>query len=191
MNQEEMTNENVDISSEENKTEEVLTEKEKTKKQTKSKEAKLKEEIESLKNELAKNKEDFLRARADLENTKKRLNDEAILNRKYASMKLVESLINPVDMLIKASSMNPLNEEMKNFLIGFNMIANQITEAMKADGLSEIVTKAGDSFDANVHHAMATEKKDGVEPNLILEVLQTGYKYKNRLIRPAMVKVSE
>lgn len=151
---------------------------------------KLKAEIENLKNENLKMRDEYLRARADMENTKRRLNDEAITNRKYASMKLVESLVNPVDMLVKVCAVEQENPELNNFLIGFKMISNQIVDVLQSDGLKEIEA-LNKEFDPNVHHAIAKEHVDGVEPNMVIEVLQVGYKYKDRLLRPAMVKVSE
>lgn len=151
---------------------------------------KLKAEIENLKNENLKMRDEYLRARADMENTKRRLNDEAITNRKYASMKLVESLVNPVDMLVKVCAVEQENQELNNFLIGFKMISNQIVDVLQSDGLKEIEA-LNKEFDPNVHHAIAKEHVDGVEPNMVIEVLQVGYKYKDRLLRPAMVKVSE
>lgn len=170
------------------------TEAKATKKEVKSKHKieieKLNAEIEALKNENLKIRDDYLRARADMENTKRRLNDEAIQNRKYASMKLVEALVNPVDMLVKVCSAEQTNPELNNFLIGFKMISNQIVDILQGDGLKEIEA-LGKEFDPNIHHAISKEHKEGVEPNMVIEVLQVGYKYKDRLVRPAMVKVSE
>ena len=170
------------------------TEAKATKKEVKSKHRleieKLNAEIEALKNENLKIRDDYLRARADMENTKRRLNDEAIQNRKYASMKLVEALVNPVDMLVKVCSAEQTNPELNNFLIGFKMISNQIVDILQGDGLKEI-DALGKEFDPNIHHAISKEHKEGVEPNMVIEVLQVGYKYKDRLVRPAMVKVSE
>lgn len=170
------------------------TEAKATKKEVKSKHKleieKLNAEIEALKNENLKIRDDYLRARADMENTKRRLNDEAIQNRKYASMKLVEALVNPVDMLVKVCSAEQTNPELNNFLIGFKMISNQIVDILQGDGLKEI-DALGKEFDPNIHHAISKERKEGVEPNMVIEVLQVGYKYKDRLVRPAMVKVSE
>lgn len=169
---------------------EVKNSKKEASSKRKSEIEKLKVEIENLKNENLKIRDEYLRARADMENTKKRLNDEAILNRKYASMKLVESLVTPVDMLVKVCSSEQTNPELNNFLIGFKMISNQLVDVLQADGLKEIEA-LNKEFDPNVHHAVEKEHVDGVEPNMVLEVLQVGYKYKDRLLRPAMVKVSE
>ena len=82
------------------------------------------------------------------------------------------------------------NEVLKNFLIGFKMINSQLFEILKNDGVSEIKAK-GLAFDPAVHQAVSTEKQEGVEKGIVLEELQKGYKYKDRVIRPSMVKVSE
>ena len=162
-----------------------------TKKKTKKDEvAKLKEEIEKLKNDNLKLKEDYLRCLADMENTKRRLNEDALKQKKYASQGLIESLVTPVDMLDKVSSMETESTELQNFLVGFKMISKQLIDILEADGLKEIDAK-GKVFDANFHHAIEKEHVDGVEPNIVLEVKQAGYMYKDRLLTPAMVKVSE
>lgn len=151
----------------------------------------LEAQLEKLKADTKKDREAYLLAKADLENVRKRVEENAIIDRKYAAMGLVSDLIVPVDMLVKASSMETEDPQMKNFLIGFQMIANQISTILKNDGLTEIEALKGKSFDHNIHQAISKEHVDGVEPGQILEVLQTGYKYKDRLIKPAMVKVSE
>ena len=106
-----------------------------TKKKTKKDEvAKLKEEIEKLKNDNLKLKEDYLRCLADMENTKRRLNEDALKQKKYASQGLVESLVTPVDMLDKVSSMETESTELQNFLVGFKMISKQLIDILEADG---------------------------------------------------------
>ena len=159
-----------------------------TKKEVKNK---LKEENQKLQAEIDELKNQLLRNRADLENFKKHMKEEAIKDRKYASMNLVDSIITPVDYLFKACEYQSASVEMNNFLIGFKMIANQIKEVLEGDGLQEISAEIGSEFDPTVHHAMETEKVEGSEPNKILAVLTKGYKYKDRILKPAMVKVSE
>ena len=178
-----------EVVTEENNTEEVKTEEtSKPKKETRNKykeeNIKLKAEIESLKN-------DLLRNRADLENFKKRMKEEAIKDRKYASMNLVDSIVTPVDYLLKACEYQSTSPEMNNFLIGFKMIASQLTDVLINDGLKVIDVKIGDEFDPAIHHAVAAEKHEEMESNKVLEVVSKGYSYKERIIKPAMVKVSE
>ncbi len=93
-------------------------------------------------------------------------------------------------MLVKVCQTEVDDEKMKNFLIGFQMIANQINDALLKDGLKEIKA-LNEEFDSNYHQAVSKEKKEGVKPGIVIEVLQAGYTYKDHLIRPAMVKVSE
>lgn len=180
----------------ENKTKEQNAKKSDENKKTKkkSKEEILIESLQSqvmkLQAETQKDREDYLKARADLENVRRRVQEDAIQDRKYASLGLVSDLVQPLDMLIKASSMVTEDQQMKNFLIGFQMIANQLSDVLKRDGLAEIEAK-GKEFDPNIHQAISKEHVDGVEPGIVLEVLQSGFKYKDRIIKPAMVKVSE
>ena len=173
---------------------EETTESKKPKKKEKNKYEvkieKLEAEIEKLKAEKKKEGEEYLKARADLDNIRKRLIEENAQNRKYASQSLVSDLVTPVDMFIKVSNMEAPTEEMRNFLIGFKMIADQIKDILEKDGLKEIDC-LNKEFDPNYAQAMAKEHKDGVEPGIVIEVMQAGYMYKDRLLKPAMVKVSE
>ncbi len=164
--------------------------KKQTKKAKKDEIAKLNEELAKVQTSNAKLREDYLRALADMENTKRRLNEDVLKQKKYASYNLVESLVTPVEMLERVTNMETDNQELKNFLQGFKMISKQIVDILEADGLKEIEA-LGKEFDPNFHHAIEKEHRDGIEANIVLEVKQTGYTYKDRLIRPAMVKVSE
>ena len=179
-------NEKVEVAEEEVATEvkEEKTVKREPKVKYKEENVKLKEQIEELKN-------DLLRNRADLENFKKRMREESIKDRKYASMNLVSDLIVPLEYLTRACEFQSPSPEMNNFLIGFKMIATQITDVLVNDGLTVINVNKGDEFDPTIHHAVATEKVEGIENNKVLEIISKGYKYKDRIIKPAMVKVSE
>ncbi len=185
----------VEVSNEESETIESKDEnkkedKKQAKKNKKDEIAKLNEELSKVQANNLKLREDYLRALADMENTKRRLNEDVLKQKKYASFKLVEDLITPVEMLERVTNMETDSQELKNFLQGFKMISKQIVDILEADGLKEI-DALGKEFDPNFHHAIEKEHKEGIEANIVLEVKQTGYTYKDRLIRPAMVKVSE
>lgn len=183
-------NEKVEVAEEEVATEvkEEIKEEKTVKKESKSKykeeNIKLKEQIDELKN-------DLLRNRADLENFKKHTREEMIKDRKYASLNLVSDLIVPLEYLTKACEYQSSNQEVNSFLIGFKMIAGQLTDVLVNDGLKVINVNKGDEFDPTIHHAVATEKVEEIEPNKVLEIISKGYTYKERIIKPAMVKVSE
>ena len=161
---------------------------EKTKKEHKNR---YKEEVIKLKKEIEDLKNALLLNRADLENFKKHMKEEAIKDRKYASLNLISDIIVPIEYLVRACEFQTESQEMKNFLIGFKMIANQLMDTLINDGLKVIDCKIGDEFDPTIHHAVATEKVEETEKNKIIEIVSKGYLYKERIIKPAMVKVSE
>ena len=170
---------------EENKEEAEKTEVKKEKKN------KHKEKIELLEKQNAELKDKLLRNAAELENFKRRTNEERIRDRKYASCDLVNDLVSILANLDKCVNMETDEPMLKNFLIGFKMINNQLFDRLYQDGLEEIKVEVGMEFDPNVHHAIETTEDETKESNVITEVVQKGYKYKDRIIKPAMVKVNK
>lgn len=160
------------------------------KEKKKSEKEKLKDDIEQLQTELAALKDQYLRERAELENFKKRTHQERITERKYAAQNVIESLINPIDQLRIVTNMTVDNDVLKNYLIGFKMINDQILGILEQEGLKEIKAM-NEMFDPNIHHAIDTVSDKDKPKGMILAVQQTGYMFKERVIRPAMVKVNE
>ena len=160
--------------------------KEETKKEKKNK---YKEQIAKLEADYATLKNDYLKVYAEMENTKRRIKEEAIKDRKYASQKVVGELIQPIDMLIQILNMPAPSPEVQNYQIGFQMIANQLLEVLKGEGLAPI--KVEKEFDPKFMEAMQTETIDGYEDNQVIRVLQAGYMYKDRVLRPALVVVNK
>jgi len=183
---------------EEVKDEKETSEKVDKKENKKEKKDKHKEEIAKLE---AKNKEleekyaelknDYLKAYAELENTKKRIKQEQITDRKYASQKVVGELIGPVDMLNMIINMPTQSPEVQNYVIGFQMITNQLVDILKAEGLGPINVKALDEFDPKIMQVVDTRYEEDKAENLVLEVKQAGYMYKDRVLRTAMVVVNK
>lgn len=171
---------------EEVKTEEATEQKEETKKEKKNKQ---KEQIAKLEAELANLKNEYLKVYAEMENTKRRMKDEAIKDRKYASQKVVGELINPIDMLLQIVNMPAPSPEIQNYVIGFQMIANQLVDVLKGEGLAPIEA-LNKEFDPKVMEAVETVESEESE-NIVLKVMQAGYMYKDRVLRPAMVVVSK
>lgn len=153
-------------------------------------EEKLLQDIELLQEEMKQLKNDYLKEKADVENTKKRLEKERMIERKYAAMEVAKAFISPLDHFELALKHEAKDEETKNFVQGFNMILNEIKKGLESVGVSEI-DALNEDYDPNFHQAVMVEKRDGIEPNKVLEVLQKGYMFKERVIRPAMVKISE
>ncbi|PKK93264.1 MAG: nucleotide exchange factor GrpE [Tenericutes bacterium HGW-Tenericutes-6] len=156
----------------------------------KEKKSKHKEQIEKLEEEIKVLRDKVLRNAAELENFKKRTNQERIQDRKYASKNLISDILNPLDQLNKVVNMQTDSDLLKNFLIGFKMINDQLYNVLIQDGLKEI-NALNQPFDPNYHYAIE-KVSDKEKPNGInIEVIQKGYTYKDQLLRPAMVKINE
>ena len=146
-------------------------------------------EVEDLKKEVARLKNAYAKAYADTENLKKRLNAEAELTRKYRIQSFALEILPVIDNLERALSQE-VAEEFKTYVDGIRMIYAQLLKALKDEGVEEIDC-LNKPFDANFHQALMSEKVEGVEPGIVIQVLQKGYKLKDRILRPSMVKVSE
>ncbi len=153
-------------------------------------EEQLASQVKDLEAKVSELQNEYLKEKADLENVKKRLEKERITERKYAAMNFAKKLVSPLDTFELALGHEVEDEATKNFVQGFKMIQDQIKKALEEEGVSEI-DALNEDYDPNFHQAIMTEKKEGVEPNKVIEVLQKGYMFKDRVIRPAIVKISE
>ena len=144
-------------------------------------------DIENLKNELAKTKNDYYKAYADTENLKKRLLNEAEQSKKYHIQNFALSILPSIDSLERALDGKDINDP---FVKGVKLTYDQIMNALTNEGVTEIEC-LNKPFDANYCQALLTEQVEGIEPNTVVEVLQKGYMLKDRLLRAALVKVSE
>lgn len=182
MAQEEMKHEEAEV-----KKEPQAEEKKKEKKITK--EDKLKAEIARLEQELKAEKDKNLREIAEMQTTKRRLKEAEIENRKYAAMGVVEELIGPIDMLQMVVNSEAPSEEIKNYQIGFKMIADQLMGILNKEGLKPIEANVGDEFNPKLMQALTSEEAD-VKVSTITKVMQKGYTYKERVLKPVLVNVA-
>ena len=143
----------------------------------------LKEQVEQLQDQL-------LRQAAELENFKRRMNEERLRETKYRAQSVVTKIIPAIDSFERALAATVEDESTATFLTGFKMIHSQLIEALTQEGV-EVVESEGAPFDPTVHQAVMQEAVSDVESGIVLAELQKGYKLKDRVIRPAMVKVSE
>ncbi len=146
-------------------------------------------EVELLRKEIDRLKNDYARAYADTENLKKRLMAEAEQTRKYRIQDFAREAVPIIDNLERALA-TEVKEEDEGFKKGVEMIYTQLISLLKNEGV-EPIDCLDQPFDPNRHQAIMQEKKEGVEPGIVIEVLQKGYMLKDRILRPAMVKVSE
>ena len=134
----------------------------------------------------------LLREKAELVNYRKRKEEETERLLKYSSEDIAKSLLPIVDNFERAINMDDdnLDDEVSKFLSGFKMIYCNLVSVLEKNGIKAI-DGANKPFDPAFHQAIMTEKREGVEPEMVIEVLQKGYLLKDKVIRPAMVKVSE
>ncbi|TSB46774.1 nucleotide exchange factor GrpE [Alkalicoccobacillus porphyridii] len=147
-----------------------------------SEEAAHKAEIADLNNRL-------LRVQADYDNFRRRSREEKESAAKYRAQGFVEELLPALDNFERALSVKPEGDEAKSLAQGLNMVYNQLQEALKKEGVTVIET-VGETFDPHLHQAVMQVEEEGFESNQIVEELQKGYKLKDRVLRPSMVKVN-
>lgn len=147
----------------------------------------LNKKIEELEEELAVAKNDYYKAYADAENTKKRLRQDFDMHNKYRLQNFALEILPAIDNLERALENTDKDSAVYK---GVEMIYNQLLESLKKEGVEE-VEALNQPFDPNFHHGIMTEVVEGVEPGIVVEVLQKGYKIKDRVLRASLVKVSE
>lgn len=146
--------------------------------------------IQGLLVQLDKAKNDVARAYADTENMKKRLQKEADTVKKYRFQQAGLEILPILDSMELALKVESEDEAIKNYVKGFEMIHKQLVGVLENEGVKPIEA-LNKPFDHNTMQALMQEAKEGVEPGIVIEVLQKGYMLKDRILRPALVKVSE
>lgn len=162
------------------------------KKNKKDKKDKHKERIKELEEKIKMLEEQNLRTNAELINYRKRKDEEISRMLKYSSEDIVREILPIVDNFERAISMDDdnLEDEVSKFLSGFKMIYCKLVSILEKNGVKAI-DGGNKPFDPTYHQAVMTEQREDVEAGMVIEVLQKGYLLKDKVIRPAMVKVSE
>lgn len=144
-------------------------------------------EVETLKAELTALNDRFLRTAAEYDNYRKRTEREKQASVAYGIMTAVEGLLPVFDVLEKAVAADCADAEYKK---GVRLISDMYKTTLGLLGVEEIAAE-GQPFDPAVHCAVSREAKEGIASEMVVTVLQRGYKLGDRIIRPAMVTVSE
>ena len=133
------------------------------------------DQLKNLEDEVNTWKTDYYKVFADMENLKKRLQNEHANAMKFMMQSFIEELLPVVDNFERSLAVVDPSDEIKNFLKGYEMIYNQLMEVLKSQGV-EVIKTEGEEFDPNFHQAVMTVKDDNL---------------KDRVIRASLVKVSE
>ncbi|WP_413285026.1 nucleotide exchange factor GrpE [Vibrio sp. MA40-2] len=135
--------------------------------------------------------ESVLRAKAEVENMRRRSEQEIDKARKYALNKFAEELLPVIDNLERAiQAADSENETIKPLLEGVELTHKTFTDSVAKFGLKEI-NPDGEAFNPEFHQAMSIQESADHEPNTVMFVMQKGYELNGRVIRPAMVMVSK
>lgn len=136
--------------------------------------------------------ETLLRSQAELINYKRRKDEETNRIIKYAEEDILKGFLPILDNFERAIGMDDdnLEDEVSKFLEGFKLMYKQIKDLLTKFEVKEMDC-LGKEFDPTYHQAVTTGKDESKESGIILEVLQKGYMYKDKVLRTAMVKVNE
>ena len=145
-------------------------------------------EVENLRAERANYLDRLARVQAEFDNFRKRSARDQQDFRDYALAEALKSLLPILDSLDRALKTSGLS--MEDFRSGIELIDKQFHDALARLGV-EPVPARGEVFDPNLHQAVQMVDSDEVEDNHVMDELQRGYRIKNRLLRPAMVRVAK
>lgn len=147
--------------------------------------------ISNLNKAIDEAKNNTLRAQAELVNYRKRKDAEVSDLLKYANADFAKELIVVVDNFERAIKMSSESnsEELKKYMEGYNLTYTNLISILNKFGISEI-NRLGEKFDPNLEQALLTDHDESKDDDVVTEVLLKGYMLKDRVIRPASVKVN-
>lgn len=134
---------------------------------------------------------ELLRARADMENLRRRAERDVENAHKYALEKFTQELLPVVDSLeLGIAAVNGDGEELQKLLEGMELTLKMLLSTLEKFGIRQLMP-VGEKFDPERHQAMSMQASAEHEPNTVMVVMQKGYVLNDRLVRPAMVVVSK
>nr|WP_281279849.1 nucleotide exchange factor GrpE [Cohnella pontilimi] len=145
--------------------------------------------LSELQRQAEENHSRFLRAQADFDNYRRRTQKEKEELAQYASLKLVDQLLPVLDNFERALQSGGEAAESHSFSKGVDMIFRQFYQVLENEGLKKIEA-VGQPFDPELHQAIMQVESEEHESGTVVEVVQNGYWMKDKVLRPAMVKVS-
>ena len=175
---------------EENKNEEIKEEKKTEEPKEHKKEHKKDKKLEELQNEISTLKDKNMRIAAEMVNTLRRKDEETNRLLKYSNESLITELLPVIDNFERALNVDATSNDIESYQKGMTMIYNSLKNILEKFEVKEIEA-IDKEFDPSYHQAVMQEEKEGTKENIVIEVLQKGYTYKDKVIRPAMVKVSK
>lgn len=152
--------------------------------------AALEAELAKAQATISEQQDSVLRARADMENARRRAEGEVEKARKFALERFAGELLPVVDNLERAMQVADAdNEVIKPLLEGVELTFKSFVSTIEKFGLT-VIDPQGEAFDPELHQAMSMQESAEMAPNTVMAVMQKGYALNGRLLRPAMVMVS-
>lgn len=152
--------------------------------------ASLEAELAATKAQIEQNRDTVLRAKAEVENARRRAEADVEKARKFALERFAGELLPVIDNLERAvSAADADNDVVKPLLEGVEMTHKSFIDTVKKFGI-ELVDPMGEPFNPELHQAMSMQESADFAPNTVMAVMQKGYSLNGRLLRPAMVMVS-
>ncbi|HDA0100558.1 TPA: nucleotide exchange factor GrpE [Staphylococcus aureus] len=136
------------------------------------------------------NEEKYLRLYAEFENYKRRIQKENEINKTYQAQRVLTDILPAIDNIERALQIEGDDETFKSLQKGVQMVYESLINALKDNGL-EVIKTEGEAFDPNIHQAVVQDDNPDFESGEITQELQKGYKLKDRVLRPSMVKVNQ
>lgn len=174
-------NSEANASASENNSEESIKDEESESQDTKIK------ELEKLAND---NEEKYLRLYAEFENYKRRIQKENQINATYKAQGVLTDILPSIDNIERALQIEGDDESFKSLQKGVQMVHESLLRALKDNDLEEILAE-GKEFDPNLHQAVVQDDNPDFKSGEVTQELQKGYKLKDRVLRPSMVKVNQ
>ncbi len=130
----------------------------------------------------------LVRRQADFENYRKRIERERLEEAQRAVARLIEGLLPVLDAFERALAAHD-DSTYEDYRKGFELIYRQLRDALERQGLNRIEAE-GKTFDPHLHHAIERVESEDHEDGAVLEVLQPGYRLRDKVLRPATVRVA-
>ncbi|HEA6175976.1 TPA: nucleotide exchange factor GrpE [Staphylococcus aureus] len=148
------------------------------------------QKINELQQLADENEEKYLRLYAEFENYKRRIQKENEINKTYQAQRVLTDILPAIDNIERALQIEGDDETFKSLQKGVKMVHESLINALKDNGL-EVIKTEGEAFDPNIHQAVVQDDNPDFESGEITQELQKGYKLKDRVLRPSMVKVNQ
>lgn len=156
--------------------------------------AQLRVELDLAQAALEDHKEKYLRAKAEVENIRRRAENDVANARKFAVESFAGEALQVRDSLELARAVEVGDEDpgvIEKMKEGLDLTLKQLDSVFEKFGIRAVEPVPGDKLDPELHQAMTLQDSDEIEPNHILTVIQKGYAIHDRLLRPAMVVVAK